>query len=145
MIRGDPGIEDIYKWTEDGQNTPMRGKTGTGDGVHILTGPIYVCGAEPGDVLQVGGCMGGWVDGRAGRAGAVGLLRCPCKPALAPCCQARLPPHARMPTCLPCLPSGGHPGPGAPQESLHRQDLRQQRRGLVVSGHMGLRRQAASA
>jgi hypothetical protein len=55
MIKGDPGIEDIYKWTEDGQNTPMRGKTGTGDGVHILTGPIYVCGAEPGDVLQVGG------------------------------------------------------------------------------------------
>jgi acetamidase/formamidase len=24
-----------------------------GDGVHIMTGPIYVCGAEPGDVLQV--------------------------------------------------------------------------------------------
>ena len=63
MIRGDPGIEDIYKWTEDGQNTPMRGKTGTGDGVHILTGPIYVCGAEPGDVLQVGGCMDGCMDG----------------------------------------------------------------------------------
>lgn len=28
---------------------------GAGDGVHILTGPIYVCGAEPGDVLQVSG------------------------------------------------------------------------------------------
>lgn len=27
-----------------------------GDGVHILTGPIYVCGAEPGDVLQVRPC-----------------------------------------------------------------------------------------
>ena len=26
---------------------------GKGDGVHVLTGPIYVCGAEPGDVLQV--------------------------------------------------------------------------------------------
>jgi hypothetical protein len=24
-----------------------------GDGVHIMTGPIYVCGAEPGDILQV--------------------------------------------------------------------------------------------
>lgn len=24
-----------------------------GDGSHIMTGPIYVCGAEPGDVLQV--------------------------------------------------------------------------------------------
>ena len=29
------------------------GCAGKGDGVHILTGPIYVCGAEPGDVLQV--------------------------------------------------------------------------------------------
>ena len=27
--------------------------TGKGDGVHVLTGPIYMCGAEPGDVLQV--------------------------------------------------------------------------------------------
>ena len=26
---------------------------GHGDGVHILTGPIYVCGADAGDVLQV--------------------------------------------------------------------------------------------
>ncbi len=26
---------------------------GRGDGVHVLTGPIYVCEAEPGDVLQV--------------------------------------------------------------------------------------------
>jgi hypothetical protein len=26
---------------------------GAGDGVHIMTGPIYVCGAEPGDILQV--------------------------------------------------------------------------------------------
>lgn len=31
----------------------MRGKSGTGDGVHVLTGPVYVCGAEPGDVLQI--------------------------------------------------------------------------------------------
>jgi len=27
--------------------------TGSGDGVHILTGPIHVEGAEPGDVLKV--------------------------------------------------------------------------------------------
>ena len=60
MIAGDPGIEDIYKWTPEGQNTAMRGKSGTGDGVHILTGPIYVCGAEPGDVLQVGWGGVGW-------------------------------------------------------------------------------------
>ena len=31
----------------------MRGMTGSGDGVHILTGPIAVEGAEPGDVLKV--------------------------------------------------------------------------------------------
>lgn len=43
----------MYNWTKDGMNVPMRGKTGTGDGVHVLTGPIYVCGAEPGDVLQI--------------------------------------------------------------------------------------------
>ena len=31
----------------------MRGMTGSGDGVHILTGPIYVDKAEPGDILKV--------------------------------------------------------------------------------------------
>lgn len=41
-------------------NVAMRGKSGVGDGVHILTGPIYVCGAEPGDVLQVRGWACGW-------------------------------------------------------------------------------------
>ena len=30
-----------------------RGRSGHGDGVHVLTGPVWVCGAEPGDVLQV--------------------------------------------------------------------------------------------
>lgn len=34
-------------------NTKTRGANGAGDGVHVMTGPIYVCGAEPGDVLQV--------------------------------------------------------------------------------------------
>lgn len=53
QIKGDPGMESIFKWTADGQGVPMRGRAGKGDGVHILTGPIYVCGAEPGDVLQV--------------------------------------------------------------------------------------------
>lgn len=53
MIQGDPGVEDIYKWASTGQNVYMRGKSGSGDGVHVMTGPIYVCGAEPGDVLQI--------------------------------------------------------------------------------------------
>ncbi len=48
-------MEDIYYWTAEGQNVPMHGATGKGDGSHIMTGPIYVCGAEPGDVLQVRG------------------------------------------------------------------------------------------
>ena len=31
----------------------MRGATGKGDGKHVLTGPIFLCGAEPGDVIEV--------------------------------------------------------------------------------------------
>ena len=31
----------------------QRGASGGGDGVHVLTGPIYVNGAMPGDVLKV--------------------------------------------------------------------------------------------
>uniref|UniRef100_A0A383V546 Acetamidase n=1 Tax=Tetradesmus obliquus TaxID=3088 RepID=A0A383V546_TETOB len=52
MIKGDPGVEDIYKWGAS-MNIPTRGASGQGDGVHVLTGPIYVCDAEPGDVLQI--------------------------------------------------------------------------------------------
>jgi hypothetical protein len=38
MIRGDPGMEDIYLWNDKGTiNEPFRGATGSGDGVHILT------------------------------------------------------------------------------------------------------------
>ena len=58
LVRGDPDVEDIYYWTAEGQNVPMHGATGKGDGSHIMTGPIYVCGAEPGDVLQVRGVAG---------------------------------------------------------------------------------------
>jgi Acetamidase/Formamidase family len=54
MISGDAGLEDIYTWNSiNGANEPYRGATGKGDGVHILTGPIYVEGAEPGDILKV--------------------------------------------------------------------------------------------
>lgn len=53
IVKGDPGVESIYNWTQDGPEVAFRGANGKGDGVHILTGPIYVCGAEPGDVLQV--------------------------------------------------------------------------------------------
>ena len=53
MIKGDKPVEDIYFWDTAGQNVPFRGPTGTGDGGHIMTGPVFVEGAEPGDLLKV--------------------------------------------------------------------------------------------
>ena len=65
MIVGDDGVESVYDFysagiSPTGSNTPgrtpvtgMRGATGAGDGVHILTGPIAVQGAMPGDVIAV--------------------------------------------------------------------------------------------
>lgn len=53
MILGDESMESIYAWTEEVIGEEFRGATGMGDGVHILTGPIFVEGAEPGDLLQV--------------------------------------------------------------------------------------------
>ena len=54
MIEGDPGMEDVFYWSNmEGANEHFRGASGGGDGVHILTGPIYVEGAEPGDMLKV--------------------------------------------------------------------------------------------
>ena len=47
------GMEDIFHWSPDKQNEAQRGATSGGDGVHILTGPIYVDGAEPGDMIAV--------------------------------------------------------------------------------------------
>ena len=53
MIKGDAGMIDIYSWSPDSVGEQFRGATGGGDGVHILTGPIYVNGAQPGDLLKV--------------------------------------------------------------------------------------------
>lgn len=64
MVQGDEGAESVYLWTKDQKGVDRRGagstdpavyKIGSGDGqgVHILTGPVYVRGAEPGDVLEV--------------------------------------------------------------------------------------------
>ena len=53
MIKDDPGMEDIFTWDENGKGEDKRGATSGGDGVHILTGPIFVEGAEPGDMLAV--------------------------------------------------------------------------------------------
>jgi len=64
MILGDPGAESVYHWDNSTKNVDRRGAgpmdaslfgrgAGEGLGVHILTGPIAVRGAEPGDVLEV--------------------------------------------------------------------------------------------
>jgi acetamidase/formamidase len=64
MIKGDPGAESVYLWTKDRKGVDRRGAgpvdgkllgrgSGEGFGVHICTGPVFVRGAEPGDILEV--------------------------------------------------------------------------------------------
>ena len=53
MVKGDPGMESVFEWSTSTKAVSRRGATGGGDGVHVLTGPIYVEGAEPGDILAV--------------------------------------------------------------------------------------------
>ncbi len=64
MINGDPGAESVYFWSKGKKNVDRRGAgpmdaslfgrgAGEGLGVHICTGPVFVRGAEPGDVLEV--------------------------------------------------------------------------------------------
>lgn len=61
MIQGDPGVEGIFQWDAKNKAIDRRGAgpmdhpvgAGGGMGVHVCTGPIYVNGAEPGDVLEV--------------------------------------------------------------------------------------------
>jgi acetamidase/formamidase len=64
MIKGDPGAESVFLWTKDKKNVDRRGAgpvdgkllgrgSGEGFGVHICTGPVYIRGAEPGDILEV--------------------------------------------------------------------------------------------
>jgi len=64
MIAGDPGAENVFLWTKEAKNVDRRGAgpmdasihgrgAGEGFGVHICTGPVFVRGAEPGDVLEV--------------------------------------------------------------------------------------------
>ena len=63
MVAGDPGAESVFAWTSEYKAMPRRGagsvtgpfKIGEGEGlgVHLLTGPVAIEGAEPGDVLEV--------------------------------------------------------------------------------------------
>lgn len=64
MIDGDPGAESVFHWSAKKKAVDRRGAgpmdasifgrgAGEGFGVHICTGPVYVQGAEPGDVLEI--------------------------------------------------------------------------------------------
>ena len=63
MIAGDPGAESVFHWTREHKAVARRGSgptegpfirgAGEGLGVHLLTGPVAVEGAEPGDILEV--------------------------------------------------------------------------------------------
>ncbi len=64
MVDGDPGAESVFRWSKDGKGVDRRGAgpmdaslfgrgAGEGLGVHILTGPIYIEEAEPGDIVEV--------------------------------------------------------------------------------------------
>jgi acetamidase/formamidase len=58
MILGDEAAERIYHWTATEKTIARRGAGdpaagGEGLGVHLLTGPVAIEGAEPGDVLEV--------------------------------------------------------------------------------------------
>lgn len=63
MIAGDPAAEEIFRWTPEEKTMRRRGAgadegpftrgAGEGVGVHLLTGPIAIQGAEPGDVIEV--------------------------------------------------------------------------------------------
>ncbi|WNC95422.1 acetamidase/formamidase family protein (plasmid) [Paraburkholderia sp. FT54] len=63
MIEGDPGAESVFAWTREYKAVARRGAgpttgifqygEGEGVGVHLLTGPVAIEGAEPGDVLEV--------------------------------------------------------------------------------------------
>lgn len=53
MIRGDPAVEEVFYWEANQTLTNKPEPKLPGSGVHLITGPIEVVGAEVGDVLQV--------------------------------------------------------------------------------------------
>lgn len=53
MIRGDPNVEAIFAWNEGETLETKAVPKLPNSGVHIITGPVDIEGAEPGDVLQV--------------------------------------------------------------------------------------------
>ncbi|WP_287030144.1 acetamidase/formamidase family protein [Pseudomonas sp. UBA6310] len=61
MVKGDPGAESVFYWDAKRKGVNRRGAgpmdakigAGGGEGVHICTGPVFIKGAEPGDILEV--------------------------------------------------------------------------------------------
>lgn len=46
-------MQSIYQYTQSAMNIKMRGANGRADGKHVMTGPVYICGAEPGDTVEI--------------------------------------------------------------------------------------------
>ena len=63
MIADDPGAESVFHWTREHKAVARRGAgpakgpfqrgSGEGLGVHLLTGPVAIEDAEPGDILEI--------------------------------------------------------------------------------------------
>jgi acetamidase/formamidase len=61
MVKGDPGAESVFYWDAKRKGVDRRGAgpmdakvgAGGGEGVHVCTGPVFIKGAEPGDILEV--------------------------------------------------------------------------------------------
>ncbi|GAQ81500.1 acetamidase/formamidase [Klebsormidium nitens] len=53
FVKGDPGVEDIFYWPNGVSKLNKSVPQYPNSGGHFLTGPVQVCGAEPGDVLKV--------------------------------------------------------------------------------------------
>lgn len=55
MIKGDSGAEDVYYWPEGDQlfNKSQGLSRANGSGVHIITGPVKVCGVEKDDIVEI--------------------------------------------------------------------------------------------
>jgi hypothetical protein len=53
MIQGDAPVEAMFAWFEGQAAEDKDEPKLPGSGVHLITGPIEVLGAEPGDVVQV--------------------------------------------------------------------------------------------
>eukprot|EP00850_Spirogloea_muscicola_P009457 SM000053S17414 [mRNA] locus=s53:280840:285052:+ [translate_table: standard] len=53
MIKGDPGVESVYKWLPNQTTNTKAVPQWPLSGPHIVTGPIKICGAKAGDIVQV--------------------------------------------------------------------------------------------